>query len=133
MTEISEKKQRGRPFEKGRSGNPKGKPKGARHQTTVLAEKLMEDDARDVVQAVLDAARSGDMTAARLVLERIAPVRKGRPVYLDLLTVQTAGDIAAAMSALTMAMGSGAVTPEEGGDRGLRLGAEAQDAGNRGN
>ena len=53
------------------------------------------------------------MTAARLVLERIAPVRKGRPVYFDLPPVNTAGDIAAAMAALTTAMASGDLTPDE--------------------
>jgi hypothetical protein len=52
VTENSAKKQRGAPFRKGQSGNPSGKPKGARNRTTVLAEKLMQDDARDIVQAV---------------------------------------------------------------------------------
>src|SRR5208283_3832888 len=78
--------------------------------------KLMEDDAGDVVRAVLDAARSGDMTAARLVLERIAPIRRGRPVILDLPAVQSAADIAAAMTALTTAMALGEVTPDEAAD-----------------
>jgi hypothetical protein len=112
MAENTGAKQEGR-FQKGRSGNPSGKPKGARHKVTVLAEKLMQDDARSIVEAVLKAAKGGDMTAARLVLERIAPVRKGRPVRMDLPAVQTAADVAAAMSALTAAMASGDVTPEE--------------------
>jgi Family of unknown function (DUF5681) len=113
MVENTARKQRGRPFAKGQSGNPKGKPKGARHQTTMLAEKLMQDAAKDVVQAVLEAAKGGDMTAARLVLERIAPVMMGRPVHLDLPLVQTAADIAAAVATLTMAIASGDVTPDE--------------------
>ena len=57
-------KTRGRPFG---PGNP-GKPKGARHKVTMLAEKLMADDAESVVRAVLTAATEGDMVAARLVL-----------------------------------------------------------------
>jgi hypothetical protein len=100
-------------FQKGQSGNPSGKPKGARNKTTLLAEKLMQDDAAQIVQAVLDAAKGGDMTAARLVLERIAPVRKGRPVFLDLPTVRSASEIAAAMATLTAAMAAGEVTPDE--------------------
>ena len=66
-------------FKKGQSGNPSGKPPGTRNKTTMLAEKLMQDDARDIVRVVLEAAKGGDMTAARLILERIFPVRKGRP------------------------------------------------------
>jgi Family of unknown function (DUF5681) len=34
-------------FSKGQSGNPAGKPPGARHKATMLAEKLMGDDAGD--------------------------------------------------------------------------------------
>jgi uncharacterized protein DUF5681 len=105
--------QRGTPFQKGQSGNPSGKAPGARNKTTMLAEKLMQDDAREIVKVVLDAAKRGNINAARLILERIAPIRKGRPVYLDLPPMQTAGDIAAAMAALTDAMASGDVTPDE--------------------
>jgi hypothetical protein len=113
MAENTGGKQRGAPFQKGRSGNPKGKPIGARHKATVLAEKLMQDDAKAIVAAVLTAAKAGDMTAARLVLDRIAPVRRGRPVCLDLPKIETASEVAAAMAALVLAMASGEVTPEE--------------------
>ena len=113
VAENSAGKQRGAPFQKGQSGNPSGKPPGTRNKATMLAEKLMQDDARDIVRVVLEAAKGGDMTAARLVLERIAPVRKGRPVYFDLPPVNTAADIAAAMAALTTAMASGDLTPDE--------------------
>ena len=67
----------------GVSGNPNGKPKGTRHRVTVLAENLMQDEAKDIVRAVLEAAKGGDMTAARLIMERIFPVRKRRPIYLE--------------------------------------------------
>lgn len=112
MTANSDKNQPWQ-FQKGRSGNPAGKPKGVRHKTTMLAEKLMQDDAETIVRAVIDAAKSGDMTAARMIVERIAPLRKGRPVLLDLPSVKTASDIAAAMAALTAAMAEGDVTPDE--------------------
>jgi hypothetical protein len=113
VTESSAKKQRGAPFRKGQSGNPSGKPKGARNRATVLAEKLMQDDATDIVQAVLAAAKGGDMSAARLILDRISPLRRGRPVYLELPAVKTAADVSAAMGALTTAMAAGDVTPDE--------------------
>jgi Family of unknown function (DUF5681) len=40
-------------FQKGQSGNPAGKPKGARHKATLLAERLMQDDVEKIVNAVL--------------------------------------------------------------------------------
>ncbi|MBF0563560.1 MAG: hypothetical protein HQL37_16475 [Alphaproteobacteria bacterium] len=109
----TERKQ-GHRFQKGQSGNPAGKAKGTRHYATLLAEKLLADDAADVVRAVLTAARGGDMTAARLVLERICPVRKGRPVTIDLPTVTTSADVLIALGAVVEAVGDGILTPDEG-------------------
>ena len=53
------------------------------------------------------------MTAARLVLERIAPIRKGRPITLALPVTDTAADIGEAMSVVITQMAAGEVTPEE--------------------
>jgi hypothetical protein len=44
-----------------------------------------------VVKAVMAAAKGGDMTAARLVLDRIAPPCREAPVSLDLPRLQTRG------------------------------------------
>jgi len=38
----------------------------------------MGNDVEAVTRAVVDAAKRGDMVAARLILERLVPVRKGR-------------------------------------------------------
>jgi Family of unknown function (DUF5681) len=107
------RKQRGRPFAKGLSGNPAGKPPGTRHRVTVLTEQLMADDAEGVVRKVIEAAMAGDMTAARLILDRIAPPRRGRPVVLSLPEVIKASDVPAALAAVLAAMGSGELTPDE--------------------
>ncbi|MGE0651668.1 MAG: DUF5681 domain-containing protein [Alphaproteobacteria bacterium] len=113
MAENSPGKVRGRPFQKGKSGNPAGKPKGARHRATLLAEKLMADDAEEVVCAVVAAAKAGDMTAAKLVLDRIAPPRKGRAVEFELPPVRTAADVCDAQAALVGAVAAGHLSPEE--------------------
>jgi hypothetical protein len=102
-------KTRGRPFE---AGNP-GKPKGARHRVTVLAEKLMADDAEGVVRKVIEAAMAGDMTAARLILDRIAPPRRGRTVTIALPDVTGSGGVTAALAAVITAMGEGTLSPDE--------------------
>lgn len=105
----NEPKPRGKPFG---PGNP-GKPKGARHKTTLLAEKLMQDDAENIVNAVLAAAKGGDMTAARIVLDRIAPARRDSPVRFRMPTITAAADAAKAMGAVVAAVASGEVTPGE--------------------
>ena len=111
--ENSGQKQGSGRFRKGQSGNPAGKPLGARHRVTVLAEKLMEDDAESVVQAVVTKAKKGDMAAAKLVLDRIAPPRKGRLVKFCLPEMSSADEIGSAVGAIACAMAKGELTPEE--------------------
>lgn len=105
----------GKRFSPGQSGNPSGKAKGTRHRVTMMAEKLMQDDEQAIVKAVIGAAKGGDMTAARLILERIAPVRKGRPITLNLPATETAADVNRAMSAVVAQMAAGEITPDEAG------------------
>ena len=100
-------------FRKGQSGNPAGKPIGARHKTTLLAEKLMQDDTENIVNAVLAAARNGDMTAARIVLDRIAPARRDNPVSFALPKIENAADAAKAMAAILEAVTNSHLTPGE--------------------
>jgi hypothetical protein len=70
--------QRGRPFARGQSGNPAGKPLGARNKVTVEIETLMGKYGEQVAARVIERASKGDMVAARLVLERISPILRGR-------------------------------------------------------
>jgi len=103
----------GKRFPPGQSGNPAGRKAGSRNKVTALAEKLLEDDSKEVVEAVVKAAKGGDMTAARLVLERIAPVRRGRSIVLSLPKIKDAADVGDAISVVIEAMGRGELSAEE--------------------
>jgi hypothetical protein len=85
-------------FQKGQSGNPAGPAKGTRHKITMLAEKLMAADAENIVAAVVTAARNGDMTAAKIILDRLVPVR--RSSSFDLPRVECRADRLAARAAI---------------------------------
>lgn len=106
-------KPRGRPFVKGVSGNPAGRRPGTRHKTTMLAAKLMEADATAIVAAVVAAAKNGDMTAARMVIDRLIPPAKERPISVDLPASDTAAGVQEALGALLAAVGRGEVLPGE--------------------
>jgi hypothetical protein len=101
-------------FQKGASGNPAGNHKGSRHKSTLLAEKILEDDRDAIINAVVAAAKNGDPTAMRLCFERLVPLRKGRPVVFDLLPVKTAADIAGAVGELARAMAPSGAQPRTG-------------------
>src|SRR4051794_32677609 len=70
--------QRGRPFQPGHSGNPRGRPVGSRHKATWAAEALLDDEAEELTRTAINLAKSGDTTALRLCLERLCPPRRDR-------------------------------------------------------
>ena len=78
----TDEKQRGRPFEKGTSGNPSGRPRGSRNATTLALEVLLDGQAQALTQKAIDLALTGDIPALRLCLDRILPPRKHRLVSL---------------------------------------------------
>jgi hypothetical protein len=100
-------------FEAGGPGGP-GRPAGSRNAATLLLDKLAEGEGEALLKQVMDAAKRGDMRAADLVLSRIWPVRKGRPIALTLPAIQSAADVVAAVGAVADAVGAGDITPDEG-------------------
>src|SRR5215207_1838520 len=71
-------------WEPGISGNPAGKPKGARNRTTLAMEALLDQDAEAIIKKAIELAKAGDMTAIRLCLDRLCPPRKDRHVTFEL-------------------------------------------------
>jgi hypothetical protein len=101
-------------FSKGESGNPAGRPPGARNKATEAAERLLEGEAEALTRKVVELALEGDSTALRLCFDRIIPPRRGRPVRLDdVPAVRGAADLGEAMAAITTAAAGGAITPGE--------------------
>jgi hypothetical protein len=102
-----------KPFQKGQSGNPNGRPKGARNKATLAMETLLEGEADRLARKAVEMALAGDTTALRLCLERIMPARKDRPVTFALPKLETTADAVKATAALVEAVASGDITPAE--------------------
>lgn len=101
-------------WKKGTSGNPRGRPKGSRNQATLLAIAAMEGELKDVVRVVIDAAKGGDMAAARLVVDKLIPAVRERALSIDLPAVATADDCATAQAKVLAAVAAGDLLPSEG-------------------
>jgi hypothetical protein len=106
---------RGRPFEKGRSGNPSGRRTGSRNKATLAAAGLLEGEAEALTRRAVELALGGDPTAMRLCLERVLPPMRERAVKFALPPIESPSDIARAMKAVTAALADGAITPGEAG------------------
>jgi hypothetical protein len=116
MTENTARKQRGpgRRFQPGKSGNPAGRPTGSRNATTLAVEALLEGQAEAITQRVVNAALEGDMGAIKLVMDRVAPARKSRPVKIDIPPIVDARGVALAQATVVASVAGGDITPDEG-------------------
>jgi len=119
MSEIAIRKSRGaargKPFAKGRSGNPQGRAEGSRNRASLATEALLDGEADRLTRRAVELALDGDPTALKLCLERLLAPRRERVVRFALPPIDSASDIARAMGAVTAAVAEGALTPGEGG------------------
>src|SRR5258706_6899922 len=97
---VQSAKARGRPFEPGQSGNPSGRPKGARNKTTIAVEALLDNEAEALTRKVIELALAGNMAAIRLCFERLLPPRRDRGDAFDLPKIESAADAVAASCAV---------------------------------
>lgn len=96
-------------FEKGQSGNPAGRPPGIVNQA-----KLRESIAKDIPEilgAMVEQAKAGDVQAARLLLDRTLPAIKptDTPITLPL----AGSDLGADGRAVIAATGQGDISPDQ--------------------
>jgi hypothetical protein len=103
---------RGRPWAKGQSGNPAGRPSRARQAATV-AEALIQRQTVSLTNKLLELALSGDRALLRACLDRIAPPRREPPVSLDLPVIASRADLHAALTVIADAAAAGALTASQ--------------------
>src|SRR4051794_27887431 len=105
-------------FQKGQSGNPRGRPPGARNRATQAVQAMLDGEAEAITRKAVELAKAGDTVALRLCLDRLAPVRKDRPVTFALPAIETPADLPKASAALLEAVASGELTPSEAAELG---------------
>lgn len=104
-------------FQKGQSGNPAGRPPGARNKATLAAERLLEGALERLTGEAIELALDGNPQLLRLCISRLMPAARGRRVELDLPAADAElGDIAAALAATMRAAADGVISPLEAAD-----------------
>ena len=101
------------PFQPGQSGNPAGRPIGARNRKTLLMEALLEDDGEDLTRRLVEKALTGDATAMRLCMERLLPRMRERPIPFPLPPIAGPADVGNAAAEIQGAVETGVLTPRE--------------------
>ena len=104
---------RGRPFAKGRSGNPAGRPAGRRNRATQAVEALLAGEAEALTRKAVELALGGNAIALRLCLERLAAPRRDPPASLSWPAIRAAAQLPEAMTAIAGAINRGALSAAE--------------------
>jgi hypothetical protein len=107
--EDTAKAKRGKPFKKGQSGNPTGRPIGTRNKATVAAEKLMEGDVDMLTRGMLELAHRGDIKALRYCLDRIIPPLHKEKIAFELPSIECFEEIPAAIAAIISGVAAGKI------------------------
>jgi hypothetical protein len=99
-------------FRPGQSGNPAGRPKGARNRATLLAEALRDGEAEAIRDKLVDGALAGDRVLLKFCAERLFARPGPAPIELDLAPGEES-DPLAVLAAATRAMADGEIAPAE--------------------
>lgn len=103
-------------FKPGQSGNPSGKPKGAKDKRTEI-RRMLESRGQEVVDTVLDMAiNDRDPTALKLVMERISPKPKSdrSNLGLDITNVGSSEELRNIISQVLLKAIQGDVPDDQG-------------------
>jgi hypothetical protein len=109
MSETSPRTSEGR-FAPGQSGNPAGRPKGARNRGPTLRDVLNAGEELTMLRLMAEKALGGDTSCLKYCLDRLHARR--RPVALDLLEGEE-HDGESVHAAAMRAAADGEITPEE--------------------
>jgi uncharacterized protein DUF5681 len=114
MSENAGKMQVTGKFQRGQSGNPRGKIKGTKNKATLAAELLLKGEVENICRRLIQEALTGNIQAIKMVLERVLPPKKDCPVKIYLPSLQTSSDAVNAMSLISEAVSIGDISPNEG-------------------
>jgi len=101
------------PFKPGQSGNPTGRPKGIKDRRVALREKLLPH-ADQLIDMLTTFAKSGDMTAMKIVMDRIIPPLREEPIHVSIPKIDSAEDCVKAQAAVVNAVAAGEILPSDG-------------------
>ena len=87
---------------------------------------MMQHEAKDIVKVAIERARRGDMTAIKIVLDRLSPVPRGRFLRFQAPKIENPADLAPFTASVLQALANGELTAAEAADIVSVVGAHLQ-------
>ena len=98
-----------RPFEAGNKFG-RGRPRGSRNKTTVMAQQLLNNHAEHVVRKVLMIGlRDGDTSALKLCIDRVVPVLREPLAKVGKLSTATAAEVSGSTQKVLQSFAAGKI------------------------
>jgi len=95
-----------------KKGN-RGKPKGALNNSTRLAMKLLQHNASEIVEILVNKALNGDMRAASLIFTRLTSAYRTIQIDQKLPPLGSAKDTKHALDEVYQQLGSGLISHQD--------------------
>jgi hypothetical protein len=103
---------RGRPFPAGVSGNPTGRKPGVPTRLSLEARRLVSKDGAAIIRKTIEAAKAGDVNAARLFYAYLLPRSKivDEPPSFETPKLDSSSDVPGAIKGVLERMAAGELT-----------------------
>ncbi len=102
----------GRPFPKGQSGNPAGRPPGSHNKLKAALQELVEQHLDPLLGTTLQLALDGNLQAIKLLLSQIPQEREH--IEIALPKISSMSDILEANNMVFGAISAGQLSPAQG-------------------
>jgi hypothetical protein len=104
------------PFQPGLSGNPAGRPPGARNKVNRAMEPVFQANGEAIIERLVEHAKAANPVALRLCVDRLVPLGKHRQVGFQLPPMRKGDDVRAAIATIHAALGDGDISNGEATD-----------------
>lgn len=118
---MTDKKSNG--WKPGQSGNPKGKSPGSGHLQRLRAS--LQEHVPEIIDQLVQAAKGGDIQAARILLDRVFPPMKATEQAVE-LDLPEGGTLTAKAESLLTAASHGLLAPSQAAQLITAIGAVAK-------
>ncbi len=100
-------------FARGNPGGP-GRPRGAVRGAASALDQIAAEASVELIKVAIDLGRAGNLEALKMVMARIWPQRRGRPLDIDGPAVDAMPDMVAAATRVAHLVMQGELSPQEG-------------------